>query len=654
MPAAAAVISCPSQPVVSCSPVARRPENPTAGSASLSQPRSRVARFLALASVLVIFAGLLNFVPLRTTVQIGADEGFELAKTTLCLNGYKLYTDIWDDHPPLHTWLLVKSVPWSGPGKNSNNQPPTFRETPITGSQSSIENPAPGASSTRNRAPTNPLAPRLVSVAFACVLLASVFLIGVRLGGLVAATAAALLLMLSPAFLELSSSCMMEIPALAPAIATIGILLYRRPTKLFAWEIAAGLSFGVALAMKLIGLALLPVIALAIIVAQSPPSATDSPPLPFRVFGLFRGLRSAILPFAVFFAVSVASLVSIDLAIDGGAFLTHFHQSWASHFSPAVSFEYGSPKDHRFDWLVLLKHWEATLPAVLGLLLVAAEGWSRLSQHNLKKAAKAGVTHQRSSHPWSDFRPWHFCGDWKLALGIFSFPWLFYSLTLFSLHTPWWSYYYVHISVPLSLCAGIGFALLGNIVGDDVRRLKHRLTNSPTKLRRSGKPAGSTIQLFNDSTPATVWRLVAAIFLTLAATFWGGMRAYMQIAEIRRAPQTYYALVLNEIQRFKPFTHWIYTDNLTYSFHTGIPVPPQLAVVSLKRIWSGELTLTAVADEVRKFKPGLIALRNDSRPLPFQDLMNSEYRLVYQDPGNRLYAHKTIANKPDSLAVSRR
>jgi hypothetical protein len=139
MPAAAAVISCPSQPVVSCSPVARRPENPAPGSASPSRPRSRVARFLPLASVLVIFAGLLNFVPLRTTVQIGADEGFELAKTTLCLNGYKLYTDIWDDHPPLHTWLLVKSVPWSGPGKNSNNQHSEKLQLPVHNLQSTIQ-----------------------------------------------------------------------------------------------------------------------------------------------------------------------------------------------------------------------------------------------------------------------------------------------------------------------------------------------------------------------------------------------------------------------------------------------------------------------------------------------------------------------------------
>jgi hypothetical protein len=148
--------------------------------------------------------------------------------------------------------------------------------------------------------------------------------------------------------------------------------------------------------------------------------------------------------------------------------------------------------------------------------------------------------------------------------------------------------------------------------------------------------------------------LVVWIFLTLAATFWGGLRAYLQISEIRRAPQTYYALVLNEIQRFKPFTHWIYTDNLTYSFHSGIPVPPRLAVVSLKRLWSGEITSDGVASEVGKYKPGLIALRNDSRPLPFQDLMNTEYRLVYQDPANRLYAHKTIADKPDSLALRRK
>jgi hypothetical protein len=122
-------------------------------------------------------------------------------------------------------------------------------------------------------------------------------------------------------------------------------------------------------------------------------------------------------------------------------------------------------------------------------------------------------------------------------------------------------------------------------------------------------------------------------------------RVYLQITGIRNSPQTYYSLVLKEIERYKPFSEWIYADNLTYSFHSGIPMPPQLAVVSLKRLWSGEITVAGVGDEVRKFKPGVIALRNDTRELPFQDLLDTEYRLVYHDAENRLYAHRGIANK---------
>ncbi len=48
--------------------------------------------------------------PLRTAVEIGADEGFELGKATLCLNGYKLYSQVWNDQPPLHTFLVTEAL----------------------------------------------------------------------------------------------------------------------------------------------------------------------------------------------------------------------------------------------------------------------------------------------------------------------------------------------------------------------------------------------------------------------------------------------------------------------------------------------------------------------------------------------------------------
>src|SRR2546426_948862 len=55
--------------------------------------------FVILAALLTAFIVLQFSIPIKTAIQIGADEGFELAKATLCLKGYQLYTEIWNDQP---------------------------------------------------------------------------------------------------------------------------------------------------------------------------------------------------------------------------------------------------------------------------------------------------------------------------------------------------------------------------------------------------------------------------------------------------------------------------------------------------------------------------------------------------------------------------
>ena len=89
----------------------------------------------------------------------------------------------------------------------------------------------------------------------------------------------------------------------------------------------------------------------------------------------------------------------------------------------------------------------------------------------------------------------------------------------------------------------------------------------------------------------------------------------------------------------------MYADQPIYSFHAGIPLPPTLGVVMLKRLWSGEMTNDRINAEMVAYKPGLILLANDTRVVPFKDLMDAEYRLVYQDGDQRLYALKEIARK---------
>ena len=127
-----------------------------------------------------------------------------------------------------------------------------------------------------------------------------------------------------------------------------------------------------------------------------------------------------------------------------------------------------------------------------------------------------------------------------------------------------------------------------------------------------------------------------------------GARVYLQVASIRNSPQLHSALVLNEIARLKPFTHWLYTDQLVYSFHAGIPMPPPLAVVPLKRLWAGDMTNARLAAELSRFKPEIILLRNDTREVPFQDFLDHGYRLIYRDERQRLYADRTTIKRADS------
>ena len=73
----------------------------------------------AVLALLMLLAGFIvfqGFLPLGIAVQIGADEGFELAKATLLMHGHGLYTEAWNDQPPLHTFLVVQVLKHGSPG----------------------------------------------------------------------------------------------------------------------------------------------------------------------------------------------------------------------------------------------------------------------------------------------------------------------------------------------------------------------------------------------------------------------------------------------------------------------------------------------------------------------------------------------------------
>jgi hypothetical protein len=473
----------------------------------------------SLAGLLALFLSLQCLLPLRTAILIGADEGFEVAKATLCLKGYKLYTDVWNDQPPLHTFLLTESL---------------------------------------RHLSSSMLGPRLITGGFTLLLLTAVFVVCWRFNGGRVAAIATLLLLASPGFLLLGSSCMLEIPALAPTMAALCVLALGNRSRWPVAEVVAGALFGIALEIKMISFVMLPMAALLVwFNRRQNPSPGWS--VTIRLLVLLVSLA--------------ASTVATDLEASHGAYLAHFEQSWVSHFGGMKSLEYGSPNDHRFDWLALLRNWEITLPAALGVVICL----------------------QRIS------------GAFSAAIPL---AWLAYSFSVFGLHRPWWNYYYVHTAIPLCWCAAIGIEAV---------------------WAKARWPQGR-------------FYCVALALYAQCAGAWMIERLYLEVQSVRQSPQTYTSLFLKEMARYKPQTRWLYAEEPVYSFHAGIPLPPDLAVLVLKRYWSGEMTSARLTEDLRSFKPELMLLGNDSRQRPFHDFLNAEYQLIYMDGNNLLYVHKSIAH----------
>jgi len=251
--------------------------------------------------------------------------------------------------------------------------------------------------------------------------------------------------------------------------------------------------------------------------------------------------------FAVLAATCAITLVGLDLAIDRGAFLRHFHQSWMSHFAPAISSEYGSPNDHRFPFTLLLKNWDLTIPAAIGVLFLLQESLPRRRARNADFPVGRFRTPSSSLSPSDGERA---RGEGPMWTALVPVVWLAFALALFTTHTPWWTYYYIHIAIPLCLCAGFGLARLFEMVGRaSPRAAETRKSPAPAQHVRSPAPAPK-------SKPAIGHVPSAAIFglYSLCALFWMSSGSYLDISGIGKSPQTYCGLVLSQMNRFKHFT----------------------------------------------------------------------------------------------------
>ncbi|MDA1276778.1 MAG: hypothetical protein O2960_22400, partial [Verrucomicrobia bacterium] len=218
---------------------------------------------------------------------------------------------------------------------------------------------------------------------------------------------------------------------------------------------------------------------------------------------------------------------------------------WRSHSLAEAKLDTDSPDRYAFDNALLLRDFDALIPAMLGVLILLLR------------------------------RRW----DLLFPAALFA---TVYFIHLF--HRPYWYYYYLHFSIPMAWLAAIGarelFSILWRFEFADFKRPPF-------------KPVWVSL----------LWS--AALSLIVAGL---PERFSRGIAQISYADDARQNPIVRQLREYRWQTKWVFTDRVIYAFHGGLPVPPELAVIPAKRIWSGQITPEEIVAKLKEYRPEQIVL----------------------------------------------
>lgn len=267
--------------------------------------------------------------PLRTAFELGSDEGFELMKAFLVSCGHPLYTEVWNDQPPLHTHFLALLFRLFGPSAYVG---------------------------------------RLLSVGFAMLLVGTLYQLVKPQAGRIGGCVAVALLVSSASFLQLSVSVMLELPALSLAMASLWLVV-RESGRQCPWQwIGSGVVFACALQIKLTSALFFPALLAGFFVLGRGSQDRRTPLLRAVVSAEGRAV-------AIWCGAVTATWIIIALLTREWITLTTF---WKAHFSSATH-TVAAARGYRWNPLGLLENWPLVISSGTGILFAFIADRRRLA-----------------------------------------------------------------------------------------------------------------------------------------------------------------------------------------------------------------------------------------------------------------------------------
>lgn len=403
---------------------------------------------------------------------------------------------------------------------------------------------------------------RITAAAFGLLFFASFYCIVAQRLNVCAAMFATFFLVSSPLLLLLSLSIIQEVPTFAVALLSICLLFWWVGGKSRKWLWLSGCIMGIALGIKLTAAMVFPAVLAEIALAQA-----DGKPYGCKRFVVagFQWIGVTILVFSV-----------ITFLWGRGSLQIAFRSHIESHsFS-----ELQLPETYSFPADMVFDHIECVVAAAVGI-------WLAINQRKLRDLA---------------------------------FPIIFLatSLPVHLVHRPCWSYYYVHLALPLTWLAGYA-----------VSEFLARFSTVFSK--------GSSFSLRRCSWSGLVAGLLAATAATRSEKRLGNA-----VADIRSRQTIEANPIVRKMEFYAPKTRWVYAQEPIYPFVAHLLMPPELACVTGKRFVSRQLALSDILEIAKRYGVQQAVFDSEHIRNDWREWLRTDFIAICSDKESTLYVLKTL------------
>jgi hypothetical protein len=260
------------------------------------------------------------------------------------------------------------------------------------------------------------------------------------------------------------------------------------------------------------------------------------------------------------------------------------NQNWQSQFGSHLGPASERQSDYAFPFSILIDHAECAIGALVGIALVFRERAIRRM--------------------------------------LFPLTLLFTALAVHSLHKPWWFYYYLHVAIPAAWLSGIA-------IDRAVLSARKHLSSTRYSAGFSGFLKGIG--------------LCAAVAIALTRS---EGRLESGFKQVQQCPKVGDEPIVAEMKNYAARTKWVYAKREIFAFHAQLPVPPELAVVSLKRYWSGQISEEMIVGLCKRYKPEMMLVQTYSTNEPWGSFLTSEYEIKRNTSTMTLYVSKRLLQEP--------